>query len=128
MRTSSTGQRLQDRQLALPTRDGFVVILPDDILYCKSDDNYTEFHFRDGVSRTLVISRTLKDVDQFLKHRGFIRIHQSFLVNMKHVRQYQRRMSGAELVLSNEFRLPVSRRYKQQLMGGLDMLPAKPIR
>lgn len=102
-----------------------MVVRREEILFCSSDDNYTEVHFTRESPGRVVLSRTLKDVERFLGGHGFVRVHQSYLVNIFHVRQYRRRSSGTELELSDGTRLPVSRRFRKQLMGLLDLLPPR---
>ncbi|MCB9194213.1 MAG: response regulator transcription factor [Flavobacteriales bacterium] len=119
------GSVVSDRQVALPVSDGIEIMHLDDILYCKSDDNYTEVHFREGLGKPLVICRPLKELDELLDGRGFIRIHQSYLVNIKHIKRYHRGLGG-ELTLTNGRRLPVSKRKKEGLMDALDRLQGKP--
>ncbi|MCB0795026.1 MAG: LytTR family transcriptional regulator [Flavobacteriales bacterium] len=119
---------IDHRPLALPNQDGFLVVRREEILFCSSHDNYSEVHFTQESRGRLVLSRTLKDVERFLAAHGFVRVHQGFLVNIVHVREYQRRSSGAELELSDGTRIPVSRRFRQQLMDRLDLLPPRSIR
>ncbi|MBK8340941.1 MAG: response regulator transcription factor [Flavobacteriales bacterium] len=113
------GSVVSERQIALPVSDGLVIVHLDDILHLSSDDNYTEVHPRDG--KRLVISRPLSEFDQFLEGQGFLRIHQSHLVNRKHVRRYIKG-EGGEVVLTDGSHLPVSRRKKQELLEALERI------
>lgn len=53
----------------------------------------------------------LDHLQELLSDSGFLRCHQSFLVNRLHLRQ----LEGSWLVLSDQTRLPVSRTYLKQL-------------
>jgi len=114
------GSVLSDRQIALPISNGLVVVHLDDILHCSSDKNYTEVFVR-GEKKPYVISKPLGDFDAFLADQGFIRIHQSHLVNRKHIKRYVRG-EGGEVVMSDGTNLPVSRRQKAELIEMLDRL------
>lgn len=114
------GSVISDRQIALPISNGLVVIHLDDILYCTSDKNYTEVFVR-GEKKPYVISKPLSDFDGFLRDQGFVRIHQSHLVNRKHIKRYIRG-EGGELVMSDGANLPVSRRQKAELIEVLDRI------
>ncbi|MFT3884539.1 MAG: LytTR family DNA-binding domain-containing protein [Flavobacteriales bacterium] len=81
----------------------------DDILYCKSDDDITEIHLCQRPR--LVVSRSLKEFEACLGGKGFLRVHQSYLVNLGHVVRYARHM----LVLSNGQEVPVSRNRRNAL-------------
>ena len=67
-----------DRQIALPTGEGLYMVQIDDILYCTSDNNYTEVYLR-AEKKPQVVSRPLSEFDAFLVPQGFVRVHQSHL-------------------------------------------------
>lgn len=54
----------------------------DNILYVESNKHKNWFHTKDA---TYSIYRKLSDIEQELRDYGFIRIHQSFLVNMRYI-------------------------------------------
>ncbi len=114
------GSVVSDRQIALPVNDGLAVLHLDDILYCTSDDNYTEVYVR-GEKKPHVISRPLSNFDRFLAPQGFVRIHQSHLINRKHIKRYVKG-EGGEVFMSDGRNLPVSRRQKAELMEALEKL------
>ncbi|HQV38744.1 MAG: response regulator transcription factor [Flavobacteriales bacterium] len=113
-------QVADDRQLALPTREGLSVIQIEDILYCTSDNNYTEVYLREE-KKPQVVSRPLSEFDAFLVPQGFVRVHQSHLVNRKHIKRYVKG-EGGEVVMRDGKNLPVSRRQKAELMEALERL------
>jgi two-component system LytT family response regulator len=114
------GSVVSDRQIALPVNDGLAVLHLDDILYCSSDDNYTEVYVR-GEKKPHIISRPLSSFDRFLAPQGFVRIHQSHLVNRKQIKRYVKG-EGGEVVMADGRNLPVSRRQKADLMEALEKL------
>jgi two-component system LytT family response regulator len=100
-------------KLALPTMEGLIFIPVDNILYCKSDSNYTHLVKTDG--KTATISRPLKLVASMLEEHSFMRIHQSYLINLKHIEKYIKGQGG-EVVMSDGKYLPVSRSKKDMLL------------
>ena len=114
------GTLVSDRQIALPLSNGLAVLHLDDILYCNSDNNYTEVYVR-GEKKPHVISRPLSEFDTFMAPQGFVRIHQSHLVNRKHIKRYVKG-EGGEVVMGDGKNLPVSRRQKAGLMEALEKL------
>lgn len=78
--------------------------LPEDILYCEGDRNYTYVHLAGG--RKTFVSTTLGIIEMRLARRGFRRINRSFLVNPDHVLAYDR----DEVTLGNGSILPIARR------------------
>ena len=103
-----TGQ--QQMQLCIPSVKGFLVVDLNDIIYCEAENTYTYIHFKDG-KKTLA-SRPLMDYELMLQDSLFFRTHKSFLINMKHIKEYQKG-EGGFVVMSNGKSLEVSRRKKE---------------
>lgn len=112
------GMLISDQQLALPDTRGLTMVHLDEVLYCESDNQYTSVH-RTSARDPVVVSKRIALFEEALRPKGFIRIHQSFLVNRKHIRQYLRG-EGGEVILSNGKNLPVSRRQKPGFLDELD--------
>lgn len=108
-----------DRRIALPVADGLEMVDVGNITYCESDGNYTVVHRHE--TKRLLISRTLKEFEDILDPTQFVRIHHSFLVNVKHVKKYIRG-EGGEVIMSDGTNVAVSRRKKQELMDSLGRL------
>jgi len=108
-----------ERVIAVPVKDGLEFIHVNEILACESDSNYTTLHLRED--KRLVISRTMKQFEDLLQDPPFKRIHNGYLVNIRHIRKYIRG-EGGEVILTNGMSLPVARRKKQELMDSLEVL------
>lgn len=107
------------KRIALPTGTGFEIIELDEIERCQSDNNYTSFYFEDGSK--ILISRTLKEVDDMLSRHGFFRVHQSHLINSRFVKTISRQ-DGGMIVMQDGTQIPVSRQKKNNLNELLDMM------
>ncbi|MFT7591240.1 MAG: two-component system LytT family response regulator [bacterium] len=106
------------KRIVLPEMEGFEVAQLKDIVYCKANDNLTDFVFSDGRKKT--ICKTLKHFDEVLSDSGFFRIHKSYLLNMEHVKGYKRGKGGyAELSNGDELEIAVRRKqdFLQQFVG-----------
>lgn len=99
------------RRVALTASDHLVFVDTNDIIYCESDSNYTTFFLK--TSEKIVVSKTLKDVEEILEGDDFFRIHASYLVNMKHVAKFTRGDAG-HVVMSNNQQLTISRKKKDE--------------
>jgi two-component system LytT family response regulator len=99
-------------KLAIPSNEGLDFILIDDILYCQADGNYTVIH---TAKEKFVITKTLKQIESLLHNGQFFRTHQSYLVNLNHIRKYMRG-AGGEIILSNGSNVQVARARKEALM------------
>lgn len=88
-----------------------------DITHCKADGNYTEFHFIND--KPLIVSKNLKDYDSILTGSGFLRIHRSYLVNMKHFKKLEK-AEGGTVFLADGSALPLASGKKEDLLEYLE--------
>lgn len=103
---------LADR-IKVPTSEGFHVLAPSEILRCASDGNYTWVHLVDG--GRFLAARTLKEFEEMLLPHGFMRVHQSHVIDVAQVRMYLHR-DGGMLQLRNGDEVPVGAKRKQEVM------------
>jgi two-component system LytT family response regulator len=107
-------------KIALPTMEGLQMILVDLIISCESDDNYTILKLKD--KRKIVVSCTLKEIEEILEDHSFIRVHRSYLVNLNEIEKYLKG-EGGYLVMTDGSTIDVSRTRKETLLKKL--LPYK---
>ena len=104
------------KRVALPTMEGLEMVDIDSIVSCASDGNYTHFLLKDN--KRLTASRTLKDVEELLSEYPFVRVHNSYLVNLNEINKYVKG-EGGYLVMSNGNTIDVSRTRKDMLLQKL---------
>jgi two-component system, LytTR family, response regulator len=100
-------------KIAIPTTDGFILIPLEDIIYCESDGNYTNFILKDG--KKIISSYTLKQYEDMLSGSNFFRTHKSFLVNISHITRYIKG-DGGIVRMTNGKEIEVSRNNKHTLL------------
>jgi two-component system, LytTR family, response regulator len=93
-------------KLALPTSRETIFVSPDKIVRCESSNSYTVFFFDDR--KKLTVSRPIYEYEELLKEYGFIRCHQSHLVNLNYISSW-RKEDGGQLILEDGSTIPVSR-------------------
>jgi two-component system LytT family response regulator len=103
-------------RIALPTLEGLQIIPVDTIIYCSASSNYTTLILKDN--QKLLVSRTLKEIEEMLEEYRFLRIHHSCLVNLNEVKKYTRG-EGGSLLLSDGSTVDVSRSRKEMLLKQL---------
>ncbi|MGH1437247.1 MAG: LytR/AlgR family response regulator transcription factor [Lewinella sp.] len=101
---------LSDDRLVLRTATSFHLIVVDDIVYCHSEAGYSTFFLKD--ERKIVISKTLKAVEEILNGFLFFRIHKSYLLNCRYMQSFHK-TGEMYIVLSSGERLPVASRKKE---------------
>jgi two-component system LytT family response regulator len=68
-----------------------------------------------------VVSKTLKEYEDMLSEYKFFRAHQSHLINLSHIKRYEK-ADGGYLVMSDNSIVPVSFRKKDELMKAFNTL------
>jgi two-component system, LytTR family, response regulator len=112
-------QQNEPRKIILSTAEKMHIVDIDDIIRCESDDYYTKFFFKDG--KTLLISKTLKENEELLGDKYFIRPHKSHLVNIKYIKGFLKN-DGGYIVMSDGTKVPVSRRKREYIVNTLSHL------
>jgi two-component system LytT family response regulator len=107
------------KKIILRTFENIHLVNINDIVYCQSHDNYTNFHLLNG--KQILVSNTLKDFDEMLSEYGFFRAHKSYLVNLLHIDRFEK-AEGGTIILTDESRVPVATRKKEQLLDMLNQL------
>jgi len=100
--------------IAVPSLEGLEFVPVEEINYCEAQVNYTSIHKTDGSS--ILLSKTLKNVESMLENHQFIRIHQSYLINIAHLKKYIRGQGGY-VIMRNGANLPVSRNKKDDFIS-----------
>lgn len=93
-------------KLALATSKETVFVSPEKIVRCESSNAYTMFFFDDG--KKLTVSRPIYEYEELLAEYGFIRCHQSHLVNKSFIASW-RKEDGGYLLLQDGSTIPISK-------------------
>ncbi len=94
-------------KVALPTLSGYQMEKINNIMYCEADQNYTKIHLVYG--KYILVSKTLKHIEELLPSEVFFRIHKTFLLNLNYVKTYLR-ADGHIVILDDGTELTVAKR------------------
>jgi len=100
------------RKLVLKTINGIHIVNTADIIRCESHNNTTEFIFTG--SAPIRVSKTLKEYEDLLSECGFVRCHQSHLVNLHFIAKVMRFPTPSVRMTDNSI-IPVAIRKKELL-------------
>lgn len=109
----------REARIAVPTFDGLQMLNVDDIVKCLAHESYTEIVLICGTK--FMVSRHLKEYQDMLAAFNFFRIHNSILINLRHVKKYIRG-EGGYVLMSDGQSCEVSRRKKQELVSRLSIV------
>lgn len=104
-----------EKKIAFQTSQGVFIYKLSEIIHFEADVNYTRIFSQKG---QLLIAKTLKEIEGMVARYGFIRIHQSHLINMGHVSSYQNK-AGNFIEMSDGTMLPVSQRRRPAVIEAL---------
>ncbi|WP_062057798.1 LytR/AlgR family response regulator transcription factor [Aquimarina longa] len=108
----------EPKKIILKNADAIHIVKTEDILYAKSDNNYTTFLLYSG--KEILVSKPLKSFDEQLTTYNFFRVHQSFLINLIHISSFNKR---EEVIILNEIHtIPVAQSRKRLLIEYINKL------
>jgi two-component system, LytTR family, response regulator len=104
-------------KIAIPTSKGYELVQISNILYCEGMDNYNKIYTVSG--KEIVVTKTLKQMEELLPKEVFERIHKTYLVNLNCIAEY-RRDNSYRVILTNGKELSVSFRKNESLVKRLN--------
>lgn len=93
-------------KIALQMQSEIRYVALSEIVRCEADNTYT--HFFLSSDEKIMVSKSLKEYADLLQPNGFLRTHQSHLVNPKYVKSWLKEDGGILLLMSGE-KIPVSK-------------------
>ncbi len=109
----------EHQKIALPTLKETYLVPVKDIIRCESSNNYTSFFLTNGAEH--LISKPLYEYDELLSPYGFIRCHQSHLVNKMHVNSILNEDSGYLMMSFTSKKIPIAKQRKSSIKELLGM-------
>ena len=107
------------KKIVLKTCESIHLVSIQSIVRCEADGNYTKVFFENQPK--LLISKSLKYFEDMLQEYGFVRVHQSHLVNINHVVRVDK-VDGGVLAFADGAQVPISTRKREQLLRMLSDL------
>lgn len=106
-------------KIAIPLIGKIIFLNIADITYCKSDGNYTTIFLNNGNSH--LYTKKIKDLHELFMSDEIIRVHQSYLVNIKYVKEYVK-SEGYYLILENSKTIPVSKPNRAYILEAMQKI------
>ena len=109
----AVNKKIPPKKIALPQLGGISFIEVDDIVSLQADGNYTIIHLNS--MQKLVITKTLKDFEELLDQTQFARIHKSYIVNLKYIKEYST-TDGGVVKMTDGNQWSISRRQLESFL------------
>jgi len=109
-----SGDNIQDT-IALSVQEGLIFVKLDEVLYIEGGGSYSTIVMKNNEQH--IVSKNLSLFEEVLTdHPLFFRSGKSFLVNLRHIKQYIRGVGG-EIVMSDGKNISISRGKKQEFLS-----------
>lgn len=99
-------------RISIAINKGYMMKTIDKLIFVRSANNYSEFCF--GESEKYMVAKTLLECEALLERHGFLRIHQSYLINLAYMSFFD--SEGMTVYLDTGVVLPVALRRKATLI------------
>ncbi|MES1224764.1 MAG: LytTR family DNA-binding domain-containing protein, partial [Bacteroidota bacterium] len=94
--------------------DGFEVLTIGEIMRLEASLNYTNIFLID--KQKILVAKTLKEFENMLSEYDFFRVHNSHLVNLHYVSNYNKGKGSSYITLSDGTSIEVSVRRKEEFI------------
>ena len=101
------------KKIILKTFDNVHLVKVRDIVYAESDGRYSTIYLASG--ENVIVSNTLKHYHEMLGDFGFYRVHKSYLINLEHIRRFEK-AEGGYVILETGAKVPVASRKREELL------------
>lgn len=108
-----------DRKICLATQERMEFIRIRDILYCEASGSYTQFYLKNGLS--LLVSKNLKEYENMLADYDFLRVHNSFLINLREVKSLVK-TEGGYILMNNDSQISISPKKRDLFLDRMRLL------
>ncbi|WP_245812817.1 LytR/AlgR family response regulator transcription factor [Flagellimonas flava] len=109
----------KQEKICLATTGGMEFIAIEDIVFCKADGSYTCVVLKN--KSKLLVSKHLKEYEALLGDHDFMRVHNSYVINLKEVKKYIK-ADGGYIMMSNDMHVSLSPRKKEELIDAMKRL------
>jgi len=97
-------------KIVLKNKDAIEFVSFEHIIYLRGDGSYTDFTFElKGKITKILMSYPLSHYESILPKKTFLRVHKSFIINTKFIKQIQK-SPGYTILLHSGETIPISKR------------------
>jgi two-component system, LytTR family, response regulator len=102
------------KKICLATSDGLEFIDVADIMYCEANGSYTNFNLTNGTK--ILVSKNLKEYESMLADQNFMRVHNSFLINLAEVKKFVK-SEGGYILMKDNAQISISQKNREEFLN-----------
>lgn len=103
-----------ERKIVLKELDAIHIVKVKDLVMCEASGIYTTFYINNN--KQIVVSKNLKEYEDILEPYGFLRVHNSFLVNASKIEKFEK-TDGGFIIMEGGQKVPVSQRKRENVIN-----------
>lgn len=103
----------QRKKICLSTSEGLEFIDIENITYCEANGSYTNFNIKPNVK--LIVSKNLKEYENLLADHNFMRVHNSFLINLHEVKKFVK-SEGGYILMNDDTQIAISQSKREEFL------------
>lgn len=107
------------KKICLSTSEGMEFIDVARIKYCEASGSYTNFHIRPDIK--LIVSKNLKEYEQLLSDYNFMRVHNSYLINLHEVKKFVK-SEGGYILMNDDTQIAISQSKREDFINRMATL------
>lgn len=108
---------IENKKIALREAGKISFVALKDIIKCEAESSYTTFYLNNNTS--IITSKGLKSYQLQLPEEMFFRVHQSCIVNLNYIKEYNK-ADGGYIILKDGTIVNIARRKKQEFLQRLE--------
>lgn len=102
---------IAEPKFSVSTSDGIHIIKLKNLIRVEANGAYATI-YQVG-QKSIIVSKTMKDIEKYLMGDQFYRVHDSHIINTNFIKLYSKE-DGGSIVMENGDVIPISRRRKQE--------------
>lgn len=111
--------QVEGKNVIVHVEDGFIIENTNNIEYCIANQSYTIIVTL--AKKEILVSKSLKQVEELISDKFFYRTHKSYLVNIHYIKKFVR-STESYVILQSGTRVPVSSRKTLKISSEIEQL------
>jgi len=105
------------KKICLSTADRLEFVRVEEIVMCEASGSYTNVYLREN--RKIMVSKNLKEYETLLADENFMRVHNSFLINLNEVKQFVK-SEGGYILMNNNQQVSISPKKRDEFFARMN--------